>query len=152
MFDLKLMFGPYKLDYTRNGKNILIGGKKGHIATMDWRSGKIGTELHVNETIRDVAYLHNETMFAVSQKKYTYIYDNTGLEIHCLRNHIEANKLQFLPFHFLLASVGNAGYLKYQDTSTGSIVAEINTKLGPCNTMTQNKFNAILHLGHSNGT
>ena len=27
---------------------------------------------------------------------------------------VQVNKLEFLPYHFLLASVGNAGYLKYQ--------------------------------------
>ncbi|KAJ2842467.1 putative U3 small nucleolar RNA-associated protein 7, partial [Coemansia brasiliensis] len=39
IFDLKLEdFGPYVLDYTSNGKNMLIGGRKGHLATMDWRN------------------------------------------------------------------------------------------------------------------
>jgi U3 small nucleolar RNA-associated protein 7 len=42
--------------------------------------------------------------------------------------------------------------LKYQDTSTGKVVAEHRTRLGKCDTMTQNPFNAIMHLGHSNGT
>ncbi|KAI9101341.1 WD40-repeat-containing domain protein [Phlyctochytrium arcticum] len=152
-FDLKLEdFGPYALDYTRNGRHLLIGGRKGHIATFDWKSSKLGCELNVKETIRDVQWLHNETLFAVAQKKYTYIYDNTGMEIHCLRAHSEVNKMEFLPYHFLLATVGNAGYLKYQDTSTGSLVAEMRTKLGSCNTMTQNPYNAVIHLGHANGT
>lgn len=31
-----------------------------------------------------------------------------------MRNHIEVNRLTYLPYHFLLVSVGNAGYLKYQ--------------------------------------
>jgi U3 small nucleolar RNA-associated protein 7 len=97
-------------------------------------------------------WLHNELFFAVAQKKYVHIYDKKGLEIHRLKKHIDVNKLEFLPYHFLLVSVGNAGYLKYQDTSTGDLVVELRTKLGPCNCMTQNPANAIIHLGHGNGT
>lgn len=44
------------------------------------------------------------------------------------------------------------GWLKYQDTSTGQIVTEVPTKLGPPTSMTQNPYNAILHVGHQNGT
>eukprot|EP00003_Mantamonas_plastica_P019837 TRINITY_DN32196_c0_g1_i1.p1 TRINITY_DN32196_c0_g1~~TRINITY_DN32196_c0_g1_i1.p1 ORF type:complete len:391 (-),score=127.92 TRINITY_DN32196_c0_g1_i1:674-1699(-) len=60
--------------------------------------------------------------------------------------------MEFLPYHYLLATVGNAGYLKYQDTSTGELVAMHRTGLGKCDAMTQNPRNAIIHLGHSNGT
>ncbi len=58
-----------------------------------------------------------QTMFAVAQRKAVYIYDETGMELHCLRNHVEPFRLQFLPYHFLLASVGRTGYLKYQARS-----------------------------------
>ncbi|KAI0681979.1 NUC141 domain-containing protein, partial [Cytidiella melzeri] len=66
--------------------------------------------------------------------------------------HIEPTRLEFLPYHWLLACVGNPGYLKYQDTSTGQLVVEHRTKLGACTTMTQNAHNAVIHLGHQNGT
>jgi len=46
---------------------------------------------------------------------------------------------------------GNAGYLKYQDTSTGQLVVELRTKLGRCDTMALNPYNAIINLGHTNG-
>ena len=106
MFDLTLPdFGPYNIDYTRNGRFMLMGGLKGHVAAFDWHQQKLSCELHLRETVKDVAWLHNDTMFAVAQKKYTFIYDKTGLELHCLRDHIEANRLEFLPYHFLLASV-----------------------------------------------
>ena len=53
---------------------------------------------------------------------------------------------------FIIGWQGNPGYLKYQDISTGQLVAEHRTKLGACATMTQNQHNAVIHLGHQNGT
>ncbi|KAI9855060.1 MAG: Small subunit (SSU) processome component [Vezdaea acicularis] len=152
-FELKLEeLGPYNVDYTRNGRHLLLAGRKGHVATMDWRSGKLGCELQLRETVRDATWLHNEMYFAVAQKKYVYIYDHAGVELHCLKKHIEVTHMEFLPHHFLLGTVGNAGYLKYTDTSTGLTVAEIPTKLGSPTALTQNPYNAALHVGHQNGT
>jgi U3 small nucleolar RNA-associated protein 7 len=65
--------------------------------------------LQVKETTRAVTFLHNELFFAAAQKKYVYIYDKRGLEVHCLREHVEPAALEFLPHHFLLASVGEPG-------------------------------------------
>lgn len=54
-FELKLpLFGPYAMDYTRNGRYLLMGGLKGHVAAFDWRDGKLATELQLNETVRDI--------------------------------------------------------------------------------------------------
>ncbi|KWU42719.1 BING4CT-domain-containing protein [Rhodotorula sp. JG-1b] len=145
-------FGPYAIDYTRNGRHLAIAGRKGHVGTFDWANSALHSELHLNETCRDIKWLHDESFYAVAQKKYVYIYDKQGLEVHQLRSHIEVNRMEFLPYHFLLATIGNPGFLKYQDTSTGQLVAEHRTKLGSCDTMAQNAHNAFIHLGHQNGT
>lgn len=151
--DLKLTeLGPYTLDFNRNGRKLLIGGKKGHVASMDWRLGKLDCELFLNETVHAVKYLHNDNYFAVAQKKYTFIYDNTGMELHRLKKHIELTLLDFLPYHFLLVSAGYSGMLRYHDVSTGNLISELKTKLGPTQAMKQNPWNAIMHLGHGNGT
>ena len=105
-FELKLEgLGPYTIDYTRNGRGLLLAGRKGHTATMDWRAGGLGCELQLQETVRDAKWLHNDQYFAVAQKKYVYIYDHAGVELHCLKQHIEVTNMQFLPYHFLLATV-----------------------------------------------
>lgn len=102
-FELKLEdLGPYRADYTRNGRELLLAGRKGHVATMDWRKGKLGCELQLGETVRDARWLHNNQYFAVAQRKHVYIYDHAGVELHCLNKYIEPLFLDFLPYHFLL--------------------------------------------------
>ncbi|XDT41421.1 Trp-Asp (WD) repeats profile [Nakaseomyces glabratus] len=151
--DLKLNdFGPYHVNFNRNGTHMLITGLKGHVASMDWRKGELRAELNLNETCNAACYLQNEQFFAVAQKKYTFIYDHEGVELHRLKQHIEARHLEFLPYHYLLATAGQTGWLKYHDVSTGQMVSELRTKLGPTTSMTHNPWNAVMHLGHSNGT
>jgi U3 small nucleolar RNA-associated protein 7 len=150
--EFRLDLGPYVSDYNRNGRSLLLAGRRGHLATCEWREGKPGCELNLNETIRDAKWLHNDQYFAVAQKKYTYIYDHAGVEIHCLKKYIETTHLEFLPYHFLLAGIENSGFLRYTDTSTGQIVAEHPTRKGAPTSMAQNPWNAILHVGHQNGT
>ncbi|KAI5457382.1 WD40-repeat-containing domain protein [Mariannaea sp. PMI_226] len=152
-FELKLTdLGPYTFDYSRNGRDLLLGGRKGHVATMDWREGKLGCEIQLGETVRDVKWLHNNQYFAVAQKKSVYIYDHNGVEIHNLQKQKEVTHMEFLPYHFLLATIGAVGFLKYLDTSTGQLVAELPTRLGQPTALGQNPWNAILHVGHQNGT
>ena len=152
-FDLRLDdLGPYVCEYTRNGRELLLAGRKGHVATMDWREGKLGCELQLGETVRDVRWLHNNQYFAVAQKNYVYVYDRNGVELHCMRKHREVAHMEFLPYHFLLATLSLNGHLRYQDVSTGELVSEHFTKLGTPVSMAQNPHNAVLHVGHQNGT
>lgn len=133
-------------------RHIAIAGRQGHVATFDWQTGSIHAELQLKETCRDITFLQDHTMFAVAQARHIYMYDLNGVELHRLSSHIEPTKLEYLPYHFLLASTSLTGFLKYQDVSTGLVVAQHRSKLGPCNTMCQNPWNAVIHLGHQNGT
>jgi len=153
IIDLSLPdLGPYSVDLTRSGRFAVLAGRKGHLALLDWQRPRLFCEVQVRETCRDVTFLHNEQFFAVAQKKYGYIYDKRGAEVHCLKETAEPYRLDFLPHHFLLTSVGAAGVLTYQDTSHGGIVAQHRTRLGSCDVMRHNPRNAVVCLGHGNGT
>eukprot|EP00933_Yihiella_yeosuensis_P040966 TRINITY_DN353_c0_g3_i1.p1 TRINITY_DN353_c0_g3~~TRINITY_DN353_c0_g3_i1.p1 ORF type:complete len:622 (+),score=141.89 TRINITY_DN353_c0_g3_i1:43-1866(+) len=150
-FSFDLPFGPYCCSFTRNGQHLLAGGKKGHVALLHCDSMQINTETHTKETIRAVTSLHNHMMFAVAQKKYVYIYDNQGIELHCLKQQKYPVHLDFLPYHYLLVSTGSRGELTYRDISYGVQVAEHRTRLGQATCMRQNPKNAVMHLGHAKG-
>lgn len=154
MFRLDLpKYGTCSFEYSRNGRYLIIAGEKGHVVVIDWQKNKLIRELDaLNENVRSACFLHNETMFAVAQKQNVFIYDKSGTELHRLRNHRTPLRVIYLPYHFLLVSIGREGILRYQDTSTGELIAELKTKLGQCATITYNPRNAIVCLGHSNGS
>merc|ERR1719409_31103 len=103
----------------------------------------ITTELQLKETIRAVKALQNHTMFAVAQKKYVYIYDQNGIELHCLKDSLYQTHLEFLPYHYLLVSAGDMADLHYRDISTGQQVSKMRTHVGPCRSMRMNPRNAV---------
>ncbi|SBT31969.1 U3 small nucleolar RNA-associated protein 7, putative (UTP7) [Plasmodium ovale wallikeri] len=151
VFDLSLNLGPYKCTYSRNGKYLLSTGNKGHITLIDAQNLEPMCELEVDETVRCNTILHNHKLFAVGQKRYMYIYDNTGMEVNCIKDILYTYQMEFLPYHFLLVSIGEFGELVYQDISIGKIITRKKTKRGSCFIMKHNKNNGLIYLGHKNG-
>ncbi|CAH8867777.1 unnamed protein product [Trichobilharzia szidati] len=150
-FDIKLKYGPYALDYSRNGRFLALCGKSGHIAAFDWMIKKPLFEINVNNECKDVKFLHQETFVAVAEKNYVTIYDNQGLEVHCLKKLNGILRLEFLPYHFLLVSSANNGFLYYLDCSVGTVVASIPTYMGRLGVMCQNPSNGVICTGHNDG-
>lgn len=62
IFSLELKdYGPYgAFDVSRNGRFILLGGKKGHISELNLKRKELVCEFQAKELIRDVKFMHNE--------------------------------------------------------------------------------------------
>ena len=152
-FELYLpKLGPYLPSYAPNGNMLGLVGEKGHLSFFHWKKFKLFGEVNLKDRVHDVHFLHDDQLCAVAQKKYTYIYNNKGAEIHILKTLQEIKRIDFLRHHMLLTAVGKHGVLHYFDVSIGRSVGVHKTKLGPCSVMKHNPWNGVVSLGHTHGT
>ncbi|OQR70316.1 WD repeat-containing protein 46-like, partial [Tropilaelaps mercedesae] len=143
--------GPYVSSYSREGRHLLLGGRMGHLAAFDWLTKKLLCEINVAESVHAVQWLHQPTMFAVAQKQWTYLYDTQGVELHCLKALYRVTSMTFLPYHFLLVTASERGFIHWVDISTGTMICNLNTRSGRIPVLQQNPANGIVISGHSNG-
>ncbi|KAL8578958.1 hypothetical protein ACOMHN_001920 [Nucella lapillus] len=151
-FELNLTeFGPYSINYSRNGSHLLLGGLQGHVAAFEWQTKRLVFEMNTDHT-DCVQWLHQETMLAAAHPSGVCFYDNTGMELHALTNLDSVMRMEFLPHHMLLATANAKGFLGFTDVSLGTRVAGHCTGMGRLDVMTHNPANAVVCLGHASGT
>ncbi|KRY49589.1 putative U3 small nucleolar RNA-associated protein 7 [Trichinella britovi] len=96
-FELNLpKFGPYRLDFTRNGRNVLLGGHVGHVAAFDWLNKALKFEINVMEAVRDVQYCF--TLVTDGKKAVGHFMATVGadriVKVWDLRNYGELHRLK----------------------------------------------------------
>jgi U3 small nucleolar RNA-associated protein 7 len=151
-FELLLEFGPYRFDYGINGRDLIIGGRKGHVGVIDWMTKDLVTEKNTLETVNDVSFLHVSTIYATAQRRWVHIYDEQGVEMHCMKKFSEPKLLEFLPRHLLLVCSCATGFLHYLDVTSGNVVASYRMKdEGNPHSIARNNANGIIISGGSSG-
>lgn len=110
MFDLDLSFGDYNLDFSREGRHLLLSSSKGHVALMDWKKKDLMWEGQMRDIVKSGVFMH-ENFFALAQSSNVFIYNFEGLEVHDLVNLQGPRFLEYLPWHYLLVSISDYGTL-----------------------------------------
>ncbi|MCL4126815.1 UNVERIFIED_CONTAM: hypothetical protein GTU68_009561, partial [Idotea baltica] len=142
----------HRFRYSLDGRHVVGGGRKGHLFSFDWLTKHPCFELNIMESVHDVCFLQTEKWIAVAQKKWTYIYDDSGKELHCLKPLERILKLEFLPHHLLLCAGSESGFLNWLDVTIGDKAIQVPTRKGKIDVMCQNPWNAVICCGHTNGT
>lgn len=150
-FSLDLCNGPFKCRYTHNGSHMLIHNALGYLSAFNTQSFGMCFETDLEDPIFDARYLHNELYLATAQKDCVFIYDNTGRELHAVRDLKGTKMLEFLPHHFLLVGASENGFMDYLDTSIGEVVSSLPIGDKSPTAMKSNPSNAVIHLGSRRG-
>jgi U3 small nucleolar RNA-associated protein 7 len=104
IFDLKLPKGPFQVDFSTTGKDLLLMNRNS-ASVLDWKSKDPFSEVNLDEEekIFNGCFINNNNMFCLSQTETLNFYDKQGIEIHSLSQFSKPKFLQNLPYHYLLA-------------------------------------------------
>ncbi|ORD94740.1 WDR46 [Enterospora canceri] len=147
--DLETKPHPYNTCYNQNGSHSLIWNRDGFAASFGTQSLMLDFESDFTE-ISTATYLHSERYIALGQE-CLYIYNNRGVELHAVRSIKNILQSNFLPDHFLLGCMcctSTSNKLKYLDTTSGEIAAELDIKFKP---VASCHFDGIICLGDRRG-
>lgn len=150
-FKFNLENGPFKSSYTENGSHILTHGVNGYLSSFSSQNFNLSFEMNIEDKIYDSTFLHNELYFATAQEDCVFVYDNSGKELHAVRDIHKPRMIGFLPYHFLLAGANQEGFLNYFDTSIGEMVSSVFIKDKSPTALKINSSTGIVHLAHNNG-
>ena len=108
MFELDLPFGEYRVEYSNEGRHLLLTGSKGHVALLDWKLKQLLYEGQLKDVVKAAKFMH-ERFYAVAQSSNVFIYNFEGMEVHDLVNLQGPRFLEYLPWHFLLVAISDYG-------------------------------------------
>lgn len=149
-YSIVLENGHYKNIHDNTGRFNLLSERRGQLAMFDVKTKHLFFDINLYDRINSATFLHNELFMAVAQRKNLFIYDKKGREVHCIRKHKNVLEMEFLQYHFLLASISDNNLLRYLDTSVGKLVAEIVTdENNTC--LTKNQTDGVIYLGSEKG-
>lgn len=108
----------------------------------------------MKSSIRDLVWMMDDSMYAVAHDQLTCVYNEQGHEIHRMNDFAGVKMLEYLPYHYLLVgaqSHKNKRAILYKDITIGEMVGNVALEEAPI-CMAQNPYNAIICVGHANGT
>ncbi|OAG32822.1 U3 small nucleolar RNA-associated protein 7 [Nematocida sp. ERTm5] len=150
VYKLSMDNGPYTVRYSISGDTVMYIGQE-EVKSINTIGLTVNTERMLNDKVYDGTFLHSGSFYALAQSKAVYVYDKMGVELHVIREARGVRSLKFLQDHFLLATVSDNGYLRYQDTTIGKCVSEIKTKERD-STLEVDRTNGVVYLTGQSGT
>jgi WD40 repeat protein len=154
-FDITLdKLGPYRCSFSNNGTDVALCGLRGHLATFKWSNFELAGEIQLKDRCSDVKYIVDNSMLAVAQKRFVYMYTKAGVEMHLLQGMANCDSLEYLPNHMLLCAASSQySVLHWLDVSTGKNIATKSPAQvkDPTACMARNPASGILATGDVRG-